>query len=160
ECIPEGAAMAPFHETVFGRPGQFTPDALIVCRANRIVLVNDRAEAMFGYSEGELRGRALGILVPERCRALCAGLVAGSAHALAGVGRGLTGLRKDGREFPAEVTFRQVEAGGEPLVALAVRDASERRRAEDSLKARVRQQALVAELGRRALTGIDLRLLM
>jgi signal transduction histidine kinase len=48
----------------------------------------------------------------------------------------------------------------ESLVAVAVRDASGRRRAETGLKTRVRQQALIAELGRRALTGIDLLVLM
>jgi signal transduction histidine kinase len=58
------------------------------------------------------------------------------------------------------VTCRQVEAGGEPVVTVGIRDASERRRAEGGLRERARQQALVAELGRRALTGIDLHELM
>jgi PAS domain S-box-containing protein len=152
--------MAPSHEALFERLVRFAPDALIVGRAGRIVLVNDRAEEMFGYRQDELLGRGLELLVPERCSASCAGLVVGPANSLQGGHLGLTGLRKDGREFPAEATSRPVELGGEVFVALAVRDASERRRAEDGLKARVRQQALVAELGRKALTGIDLRLLM
>jgi signal transduction histidine kinase len=134
-------------EALFVRLGRLAPDALIVSRSGRVVLANDRAGAMFGYRPEELRGKALGDLLP------------GWRGPPAG-GLDLTGLRKDGSEFPAEVTCRPTGAGEELVVALAVRDATRRRRSEAGLTARVRQQALIAELGRRALTGVDLRLLM
>lgn len=127
------------------------PDAMLVGRAGRVVAANDRAEAMFGYSKEELPGRELECLILEWSRAAC-----GEAS----VAFDLTGRHKDGREFPAEVTCRRLEASGEPLVVLAVRDASERRRVEDSLRVRERRQAAIAELGHIALTGTDLRPLM
>ncbi len=127
------------------------PDAMLVGRAGRVVAANDRAEAMFGYCKGELPGRELESLILEWSRAAC-----GEAS----VDFDLTGRHKDGREFPAEVTCRRLEASGEPLVALAVRDASERRRVEDSLRVRERRQAAIAELGHMALTRTDLSPLM
>ncbi len=138
--------MAPLRETIFECLVRSGPDALIVTRAGRIVLVNDRAEELFAYRQDELLGKGLEVLMPERCRGWCAEFAAGNGP---GGDHSFTGLRKDGGEFPAEATLRPVEAEGGVLVALAVRDATRRRR-----------QALVAELGRRALTGIDLPQLM
>jgi PAS domain S-box-containing protein len=152
--------MGTSHDGLFQQLGQLCPDALIVCRAGRMVRVNDRAEEMFRYRDNELFGQELEFLASERSRASWAGLVAGSSHSSVGLDPGLTGRRKGGDEFPAEAAARQVMVAGESFVTVAVRDASERRRAEGGLRERVRQQALVAELGRRALTGIDLHQLM
>jgi PAS domain S-box-containing protein len=151
--------MPSFPEAFFERLVRSAPDALIVLRAGRIVLVNDRVEEMFGYRQHELHGRGMGQLISPQCRAFCAGLVAEPAKPLAGNHLDIVGLRKDGSEFPAEVMLWRIEAE-EELIAVALRDISRRRRAEEGLKARVRQQALVAELGRRALMGIDLHQLM
>ncbi len=135
------------HETFFERLVRSAPMALIVTSAGRIVLVNDRAEELFGYRREELLGRGLEVLTAEP-----APLTSGQ--------RDLIGRRKDGSKFPAEAIRWQVEAGGAVFVALALRDVTERRRAENGLTARVRRQALVAELGHRALTGIDFGRLM
>jgi PAS domain S-box-containing protein len=152
--------MATSQDGLFQQLGQLCPDALIVCRAGRMVWVNDRAEEMFGYRGEELVGQELELLALEGCRASWAGLVAGPVNLSLGVDPVLTGRRKDGDEFPAEAADRRVMVAGESFVTVAVRDASERRRAEGGLRERARQQALVAELGRRALTGIDLHQLM
>src|SRR5207248_11057863 len=70
------------------------------------------------------------------------------------------GLRKDGSECSAAAAVRQVEAGGESFHVLAVRDSTLCSGSEAGLRARVHQQALVAERGRRALIGIGLDQLM
>ncbi|HEY1273173.1 MAG TPA: PAS domain S-box protein, partial [Terriglobales bacterium] len=151
--------MPSFPEAFFERLVRSAPDALIVLRAGRIVLVNDRAEQMFGYRLDEVLDRGLEMLVSPQSRTIDAALVVASAKPLAGNDLDLVGLRKDGSEFSAEATPWRFETE-EELIAVAIRDMSQRRRAEEGLKARVRQQALVAELGRRALIGIDLQQLM
>jgi PAS domain S-box-containing protein len=152
--------MPSFPEAFFERLVRSAPDALIVLRAGRVVLVNDRAEGMFGYRQHELHGEGLERLISPQCRAFCAGLVAAPAKPFAGNDLGIAWLRKDGSEFPAEAMLWRIETEERDLIAVAIRDISQRRRAEEGLKARVRQQALVAELGRRALMGIEPRQLM
>jgi PAS domain S-box-containing protein len=152
--------MAPFDEAFFQRLVRLAPDALIVARGGRIVLANDRAQEMFGYHQDEMLDRGLDLLVPQRCRASSSGRFADLAQAVEGEDLGLIGLRKDGSEFPASAALRQVEAGGESFLVLGIRDLTQCTRNEAGLKARARQQALVAELGRRALIGVGLDQLM
>ncbi len=152
--------MPSFPEAFFERLVRSAPEAFLVLRAGRIVLVNDRAEEMFGYCQHELLSGGLERLISPQCRALCAGAVADPAKPFAGNDLDIVGLRKDSSEFPAEAMLWRIASEEGELTAVAIRDISQRRRAEEGLKARVRQQALVAELGRRALMGIDLQQLM
>jgi PAS domain S-box-containing protein len=123
---------------------------LVLDRDRRIALANRSAEATFGYGPGELVGELLGAILAGEVRQAEAALLAGSAPVE------LVARRKNGDEFPLVVA-----AGGERgWVIVAARDLTEARREEAALRARARQQALVAELGRRALTGIDLDQLM
>lgn len=155
----ETATMSCFPEPFFERLVRSAPDAILVLRAGRIELANDRVEEMFGYRLHELLGRGWEMLVSPQHRAFCAGLIADSAKTSPRNDHEIIGLRKDGGEFPAEAMFWRIETD-EELIAAAIRDISRRRCAEEGLKARVRQQALVAELGRRALVGIDLPKIM
>src|SRR5438067_1021227 len=134
-----------------------TPSGLVVIDgAGLVVLVNRRAEAMLGRGRGDLAGKPFGAAVAEHPGGADAALLAaGSDHPVELVLR-----RADGDEFTVEaITSRpaQVRAG---LVVIALRDVTGRKRKEEALLARSRQQAAVAELGRRALTGIDLGQLM
>jgi signal transduction histidine kinase len=130
------------------------PDAVVAADgAGQITFVNRRGEAMFGRRREELLGEPLAAL-----GAGCAGLLADEGGASGPIEVACRGA--GGGEVVAEVTRGRVETPKGPLVLLAFRDVTERRRAEDGLRARARQQALVAELGRRALTGIDLGALM
>jgi PAS domain S-box-containing protein len=133
------------------------PDGLVVVNRDGVVaFANRRAVVMFGRGRDELVGSPLRTIVPEGTGETLAGLVT------AGPGKSveLAALRGDGGgEFTVEATAGRPDGTG-GWVVLALRDVSGRKREEEALRARARQQALVAELGRRALTGIDLGQLM
>jgi PAS domain S-box-containing protein len=104
----------------------------------RILYVNGAAEKIFGYEKGEMIGLPLSALMPKRFRLAHQGgfqryLETGEAHI---IGRRieLAGRRKDGKEFPLEVALASWSAGDERYFTGMLRDISERRRAEESLR--------------------------
>ncbi|HJZ53352.1 MAG TPA: GAF domain-containing protein, partial [Gemmataceae bacterium] len=134
-----------------------TPSGLVVIDgAGLVAFVNRRAEAMLGRGRGDLTGKPFGVVVAARPSGADAAILAARPdHPVELVLR-----RADGEELTVEAITSgpaQVRAG---LVVIALRDVTGRKRKEETLRARSRQQALVAELGRRALTGIDLGQLM
>jgi PAS domain S-box-containing protein len=141
------------------------PDALVVVdRAGHVALANRRAGRMFGYAHNELVGRPLESLAPARFRTACAALFGcsdtDSESPQSGNSLDLVCLRTDGSEFPVEITRSIVEAAEKIHFVLAIRDVSRQRQAQEERQARTHQQSIVSELGRRALTGIDLLPLM
>jgi PAS domain S-box-containing protein len=107
---------------------------LMVDRAGKVVLVNTEIERLFGYPRGELIGRSVDILVPRGLRGPHARHRAGftlrpEAHRI-GVGRELSGQRKDGSEFPVEVTLNPIHTGEGLLILGVIVDISERKRLE------------------------------
>jgi PAS domain S-box-containing protein len=130
----------------FGSPGEFgalgdvVGDALIVVDSGqRIVVFNDAAERVFGYLRDEAMGEQLGMLLPDRFRGSHRQQVQtfrsnGVGHRVSGAGRArVAGRRKDGSEFPAEVTLSAVEVGGEVMGAAVIRDVSARVATERAL---------------------------
>jgi PAS domain S-box-containing protein len=115
-------------------------DAVItVDRRRRIVQFNRGAARIFGYAPEEVFGQELEILLPERYRAAHVGQVADFAAGpvvsrIMGDRRVVAGRRKDGTEFPAEVTISKLEGGGDTLLTAIVRDATARKKYEDALK--------------------------
>ncbi len=120
------------------------PDAMVVAdEQGMIVHVNGGAERLFGWSRAELVGHPVEILLPARFRAMHqmhrAGYHAAPRTRPMGLGLDLSGLRKDGGEFAAEISLAPVTVDGRPCVMAAVRDVTERKRLEE--RARLWRQA-------------------
>jgi two-component system, cell cycle sensor histidine kinase and response regulator CckA len=147
--------------TRFGVLLESAPDAIVLGDSSgRIALANRRAEELFGYELGELVGREVELLVPERFRS--AHLDHRAAYATdprtreMGAGLELYGQRKDGSEFPVEISLTPEGVGPEELVIAIVRDVSDRRAAELERLTFAREQAAhaEAEAGRNRLASI------
>ncbi len=115
------------------------PDAMIaVDRDGEILHVNAQSEAMFGYSRDALVGRRIELLVPERYRGRHEGHRADYAEQpkirRMGAGLDLYGRRKDGSEFPVEISLSPVPSEGGTLVLCAIRDISDRKKTEEDLR--------------------------
>jgi PAS domain S-box-containing protein len=112
------------------------PDAMVIVdEGGRVVLVNAQVEERFGYQRGELVGRPVEMLVPERFAgmhvAFRSGYVAGPRARPMGLAGDLFARRKDGTEFPVEISLAPLETEEGLLVSAAVRDISERRRMQE-----------------------------
>ncbi|MGO4380860.1 ATP-binding protein [Pseudoduganella sp. RAF53_2] len=125
-------------EVRFGSLLESVPDAVIMANAHgRVVLANSQADMLFGYARGELQGKLLEELMPARFRAMHESHRNGYARQPSvrpmGAGRELYGLRKDGHEFPVEISLSPVATGQGTLIMSAIRDISERKRFEQAL---------------------------
>jgi PAS domain S-box-containing protein len=114
------------------------PDAMIVVnQRGEIVLLNVQAEKQFGYRRDELLGQPVKNLIPDGfAERLIADGARSAEDALAqqiGTGIELTGLRKDGTEFPIELMLSPLASAEGILVTAAIRDISMRKNAEKYL---------------------------
>jgi protein-histidine pros-kinase len=135
----KGLRDAKLVEARFGSLLESVPDGIVMSNsAGRIVLANAQAERLFGYARGELRGASIDTLLPERLREghidHRAGYLAQPRTRSMGAGLALQGRRRDGTEFPLEVSLSPVETEEGTLVMSAVRDASETRKAEQKFR--------------------------
>jgi len=120
---------------------------VLVDQRGTIKLVNASAEKLFGYSRAELLGKDVETLVPEQHigehRKVRASYQEKPEVRLMGLGRDLSGQRKDGSAFPVEIGLNPVGRDGRPAVLATVIDISARKRAEEH------QQLIIGELKHR-----------
>src|SRR5262249_28820837 len=114
-----------------------TDGLLVVGRDGRIVRANRRIEALFGYSPREIMGQPVESLVPVELGTLLRAQRLDYFHhpevRQMGPGLDLHGRRKDGSDFPAEISLSPLQAGDEVQVLASVRDIRERKHAEELL---------------------------
>lgn len=142
------------------------PDAFIVIEpGGRIVRVNSEAERMFGYPRAELIGQFVEQLIPKRFQLNHARHrmnYSGGPHPRPmGLGLELHGMRRDGSEFPVEISLSPMETPQGLLVTAAVRDITERKLAAEALqesKERFKRAFEFAAIGM-GLVGLDGRFL-
>jgi diguanylate cyclase (GGDEF)-like protein/PAS domain S-box-containing protein len=116
------------------------PDAVVIVNSHgHIALVNAQAEILFGYRREEIIGQTIGELIPKRYRAIhrqhMKGYLRNASARPMGVGGELYGLRKDGTEFPIEISLSPLETDEGLLVSSAIRDITEQKRAVAELAA-------------------------
>jgi hypothetical protein len=123
------------------------PDAIVcVTAGGRIAWVNGHGEALFGYPQADLAGQPVELLVPEAARGrhqkYRSGYLADPAPRPMGIGLQLSGRRRDGSTFPAEIALASVNTEDGMLVVGVVRDLTGRLAAEaerEQLRARAEQ---------------------
>ncbi len=127
------------------------PDAVIsIDESGAILFANPATARIFGYDPTELIGNPLTILMPEFLRTLhekgfSRYLATGQRH-INWQGTELTALRKNGQEFPVEISFGELSRDGRKVFTGFIRDISERKEAEDMRAANARQIAVRADV--------------
>ena len=115
------------------------PDAMIIVDDDgEMAIVNGQAEKMFGYDREEMLGNTIEMLLPERIRKSHIGhrrtFQEDPELRPMGTGMELIGRRKDGTEFPVEISLSPVSTPKASFVSSVIRDVTERKRAQQALR--------------------------
>lgn len=128
------------------------PDAMVIVdQQSAIVLVNSQIERVFGWSREDLLGKNIEFLMPARFQSRHVSHRAGFMHdprsRPMGIGLELLGLRKNGEEFPVEISLSPLKTPDGVYVTAAIRDITDRKHAEEEIRVQNSELKLrVAEL--------------
>ena len=116
-----------------------TPDGIVMAdQTGHIVLANSQAEKLFGYDSGELRGKPVEMLLPAQFRQAHVGLrsryFVHPRQRVMNSELDLSGVRKDGTEFPIEISLSPLRTDESTFVLSAIRDISERKQFQRQLQ--------------------------
>ena len=147
--LQAAAAIALIAERRFREIFENASDGILqIDPSGAIVIANRRATEMFGYVDGELLALGVEALVPETNRgfhpALRTSFVADGKSRALGAGLDLQALRKDGTQFPVEISLSPVRTTGGVNVSAIVRDITDRKQSEQ--RERSLQESYMAEL--------------
>lgn len=141
KTFAEGQLEALIHTAVDG--------ILCIDRAGHVSLYNPACERIFGWTAAEVLGRNVSMLMPSRYAERHDGFITNylttGTPRIIGIGREVEGLRKDGSEFPMDLSVGEFETGGESCFVGIVRDLSQRVAAERRLRD---LQAQLTHMGR------------
>lgn len=117
---------------------ELAPDAMIIVDSDgRMAIVNGQTESMFGYARNELLGQQIEMLLPDRVRNPHIEHRDQYARAAKlrpmGQGQDLVGLRKDGTEFPVEISLSPIKTDAGKFISSVIRDVTERKRMEQDI---------------------------
>ncbi|MBI2390609.1 MAG: PAS domain S-box protein [Deltaproteobacteria bacterium] len=139
------------------------PDGIVVVDgAARITIVNTQTERIFGYARDELIGNSIEILVPEGYRTVHVAHRNGylqnpKTRPMGGASTSLTGRKKDGTEFPVEISLSPMHTDEGLLVTAAIRDISERKLAETRLRTSLKEkEVLLKEVHHRVKNNLQI----
>ncbi len=132
-------------EAYFKHLLESAPDAMIIIdNHGKMTIVNEQAERMFGYTREEMLGQPIEMLMPPRVRETHVGhrskFAANPKLRPMGPGLDLVGRRRDGSEFPVEISLSPVQSAGGRFVSSVIRDVTRRKRMENEIIA-ARQEA-------------------
>jgi two-component system sensor kinase FixL len=141
---------------------QTAVDGIILIDGRGTVQVFNRAcEAMFGYAASEVVGQNVKLLMPQPYQAEHDAYIANyrrtGIRKIIGIGREVTGLRKDGTTFPMELSVGEASRGDDPSFVGIIRDITERKRAEAALREREARLRAIFETLTDAVVIIDER---
>ncbi len=139
------------------------PDAVVVVNSEgRIEIVNSQTEKMFGYGREALIGQPVETLIPQRFHDSHAAYRANygvmPVARPMGTGLELYGKRRDGSEFPVEISLSPLVTGEGQLITAAIRDVTERKQTEqevDELNAALQRRATELEVANRELEAFS-----
>lgn len=160
EAVPAARAA----EVRFRSLLEAAPDPIVIVNEDgRIVLINHETERVFGYTPDELQGETVEVLLPERYRQnhihVRNAYQAAPRTRPMGLGLDLLARRKDGSEFPVEISLSPLESEEGRLIISSIRDATEGKRREEELRRSgesLRRHAQLIELAHDAIVVRDL----
>jgi PAS domain S-box-containing protein len=143
-------ALRESEERLSGMIGSAMDAIITIDQEQQITLFNPAGEHMFGYSAAHVMGQPLDFLLPERVRSIHREHVrlfgeTGLTRRAMGTLEPLSGLRADGEEFPIEASISQLESRGQKFYTVILRDITERKQAEEAVRAKNEEIKLMSQ---------------